>query len=239
MIHHTFLIKYAEIALKGKNRHLFEEALVQQIKYAVKKLDREYAVRRAQGRIYVDIEDDVSYDDDEVIDALGHVFGIVGICPIISLEDDDFEGICRAAVEHMGAEYPDREGLTFKVNARRARKDYFKDSMEINADVGEAILDAYPELRVDVHHPDINLYIEIRETISIYSKVIPGPGGMPVGTSGKGMLLHGDLRIRRFVQGMFRLAGVYMQKRESQAKTQNAGRKLSRKKRRFFVGSVN
>ena len=186
---HSFLIKYAEIALKGKNRHLFEEALVQQIKYAVKKLDHEYAVRRAQGRIYVDVQDDASYDDDEVIDALGHVFGIVGICPIIYLEDDDFEGICRAAVEHMGAEYPDRDGLTFKVNARRARKDYFKDSMEINADVGEAILDAYPELKVDVHHPDINLYIEVRETVSIYSRIIPGPGGMPVGTSGKGMLL--------------------------------------------------
>ena len=184
---YTYLIKYAEIALKGKNRHLFEEALVQQIKYALRPLDGEYSIRRMQGRIYADMEGNV--DGDEIVEALKHVFGIVGICPVINLEDDDFDGICKAAVEHMGTEYPEREGLTFKVMARRARKDYFKDSMEINADVGEAILDAYPELKVDVHHPDINLYIEVRETVSIYSRVIPGPGGMPVGTSGKAMLL--------------------------------------------------
>ncbi len=183
----SYLIKYAEIALKGKNRHLFEEALVQQIRYAVRPLGEEYAIRRAQGRIYVDMADDV--DEEDTIEALRHVFGIVGICPIDDPGDDDYEHILKAAVEHIGANYPDRNGLTFKVMARRARKDYFKDSMEINADAGEAILEAYPGMKVDVHDPEIKLYIEIRETVSIYSKVIPGPGGMPVGTSGKAMLL--------------------------------------------------
>ena len=182
----TFLIKYAEIALKGKNRASFEEALVNQIKYALKKIDGSYTVRRRQGRIYVDANDE--YDFDEVIDALSHVFGIVGICPMEELEDDDFDGICEAAIKHIDANYPDKN-FSFKVFARRTRKDYFKDSMEIGADVGAAILDAFPTLTVDVHKPDVTLYIEVRENINLYSKIIPGPGGMPIGTGGKAMLL--------------------------------------------------
>ena len=73
--------------------------------------------------------------------------------------------------------------------ARRARKNYPLDSMEINSEMGGVILDAYPEMTVDVHHPEIELTIEIREKIYIYSEIIPGPGGMPVGTNGKAMLL--------------------------------------------------
>ena len=77
----------------------------------------------------------------------------------------------------------------FKVNARRARKNYPKTSMEINCDLGERILEAFQNMKVDVHHPDIMLNVEIREQIYIYSQIIPGPGGMPVGTNGKAMLL--------------------------------------------------
>ena len=79
--------------------------------------------------------------------------------------------------------------ITFKVNARRARKNYPLKSMEINAAIGEALLKAFPEIRVDVHNPQVMLNIEIRKRINIYSETIPGPGGMPVGTAGKGMLL--------------------------------------------------
>ncbi|MBP5415353.1 MAG: tRNA 4-thiouridine(8) synthase ThiI, partial [Lachnospiraceae bacterium] len=78
---------------------------------------------------------------------------------------------------------------TFKVFARRSRKSYPKDSMQLNADIGEVLLNAFPELKVDVHNPDICLYVEIREKVYIYSQIIPGPGGMPVGTNGKAMLL--------------------------------------------------
>lgn len=183
---HTYLIKYAEIALKGKNRYLFEEALVRQIRYAMKRTGEEFTVRRAQGRIYVDVPEE--HDEDDVVTALQHVFGIVGICPVEKLTDDDFAGICEASVRHIDENYPDKN-ITFKVESRRARKDYPKNSMEINADVGEAILEAFPEIRVDVHDPDVLLYIEIREDVSIYSRVIPGPGGIPVGTGGKAMLL--------------------------------------------------
>ena len=77
----SFLIKYAEIAIKGKNRYLFEDALVSQINHALKKVDGEFLVRKEQGRIYVDTLSD--YDFDEVVEALKCVFGIVGICPVV------------------------------------------------------------------------------------------------------------------------------------------------------------
>ncbi len=182
----SFLIKYGEIAIKGKNRYLFEEALVKQIRYALQYIDGTFKVRRLQGRIYVDTLSD--YDYDEVIQALSHVFGIVGICPVVLIEDKGFDDLAKAVIDYLNQVYPDKN-LTFKVQARRARKNYPMDSMELNAALGEKILDAFPEMKVDVHHPDVLLCVEIREEINIYSKEIKGPGGMPVGTNGKAMLL--------------------------------------------------
>ncbi|MDE7252734.1 MAG: tRNA 4-thiouridine(8) synthase ThiI [Acetatifactor sp.] len=182
----AFLIKYAEIGIKGKNRHLFEDALVHQIKYALKKCEGQFLISKSQGRIYVDAQTEFDYD--EVVEHLQRVFGISGICPVVYVEDEGFEKLCDTIVGYIADVYPDRN-KTFKINARRARKDYPKESMEINADIGEAVLKAYPEMHVDVHNPDILLCIEVREKIYIYSEIIPGPGGMPVGTGGKAMLL--------------------------------------------------
>lgn len=182
----AFLIKYAEIGVKGKNRYLFEDALIHQIKFALKKCDGKFLISKTQGRIFVEAEGEFDYE--EAVEQLQHVFGISGICPMIYAEDEGFEKLCDTVVGYMGKVYPDRR-KTFKVNARRARKNYPKDSMEINADLGEAILNAYPEMTVDVHEPEIMLTVEIREKIYIYSEIIPGPGGMPVGTGGKAMLL--------------------------------------------------
>lgn len=181
----SFLIKYAEIGVKGKNRFLFEDALVRQINLSLKRIDGTFHVYKEVGRIYVDAED---YDYEEVIDALKHVFGIVGICPVVQIEDNGFEDLKEKVVAYMDEMYPDKK-ITFKVSARRARKNYPLNSMELNAAVGEAVLDAFPDIRVDVHNPEILLNIEIRQMINIYSETIPGPGGMPVGTAGKGMLL--------------------------------------------------
>lgn len=182
----AFLIKYAEIAIKGKNRYLFEDALVHQMKIALKKCDGKFLITKTQGRIFVEAEGEFDYE--ETVDALQHVFGIVGICPMIYVEDEGFEKLCETVVNYVDQVYPDKN-KTFKVHCRRARKDYPKESMEINADLGEVLLNAYPELRVDVHAPEILLNVEIREKIYIYSEIIPGPGGMPVGTGGKAMLL--------------------------------------------------
>lgn len=182
----AFLIKYAEIGVKGKNRYLFEDALVNQIKYTLKKCDGEFFVHKTQGRIYVDALTDFDYDD--TVAHLKRVFGISGICPVVYVEDEGFDKLCQDVITYIDQVYPDKN-KTFKVQARRARKNYPKDSMTINMDLGEALLKAYPSLHVDVHKPDILLNIEVREKIYIYSETIPGPGGMPVGTGGKAMLL--------------------------------------------------
>ena len=124
----SFLIKYAEIAIKGKNRYLFEDALVSQINHALKKVDGNFHVRKEQGRIYVDT--DGEYDYDETVGALKCVFGIVGICPVILVEDEGFDKLCEDIIAHIKQEYPDKR-FTFKVDARRARKNYPLQAMEI------------------------------------------------------------------------------------------------------------
>lgn len=182
----AFLIKYGEIGIKGKNRHLFEDALVHQIKYALKPVDGEFLITKEQGRIYIETLSD--YDYEETMESLQRVFGIVGICPVVQVEDEGFDKLAEDVIDYLNKRYPDKD-KTFKVNARRARKNYPMTSMELNAAMGEKILDAFPGMRVDVHNPDIMLNIEIRGKINIYSEIIPGPGGMPVGTNGKGMLL--------------------------------------------------
>ncbi len=182
----SFLIKYGEIGVKGKNRYLFEEALCQQIKYALKRCDGEFRLSRTPGRVFVDALSDFDYD--EVIENLQAVFGITGICPVVRLEDEGFEKLAGEVVRYMDTVYPDKH-ITFKVAARRSRKNYPKNSMELNEDLGEVLLDHFPELKVDVHTPQVTLTVEIREKIYLYSEIIPGPGGMPVGTAGKAMVL--------------------------------------------------
>lgn len=182
----AFLIKYAEIAIKGKNRHLFENALVKQIRYALKKAEGEFTVTKEMGRIYVFCDTD--YDYDEVVEKLTRVFGIVGICPVVIIDKCGVEELCDHVVKYVADVHPNST-QTFKVHSRRTDKGYPMESMDINRKLGEVILNAYPNMTVDVHNPDILLSVEIRAKIYIYSKVIPGPGGMPVGTNGKAMLL--------------------------------------------------
>lgn len=182
----AFLIKYGEIGIKGKNRYLFEDALVNQIKHTLKGVEGSFKVTKEQGRIYIEALE--AYDFQETTEALQRVFGIVGICPVVILEDEGFEKLAEDVVAYLKKQYPE-ENKTFKVHARRARKTYPMESMEINSEMGGRILEACPGMRVDVHNPDIMLNIEIRQKIYVYSEVIPGPGGMPIGTNGKSMLL--------------------------------------------------
>ena len=186
IMYKAFLIKYGEIGVKGKNRYLFEDALVRQTRYALKKTDGEFEVTKENGRIYATAVSD--FDFDEAVEALKTVFGIIGICPVVQIEDNGFDDLADTVIKYFDSAYPDKH-FSFKVNARRARKNYPMDSMEINMEMGGRLLDAFPELSVDVHNPDVLLQIEIRNKINIYSTEIPGPGGMPVGTAGKAMLL--------------------------------------------------
>ena len=182
----AFLIKYGEIGVKGKNRYLFEDALVRQIRFALENVEGEFVVSKENGRIYATAQTEFDYD--EVVEALKTVFGIIGICPVVQIEDNGFDDLAEHVIKYSDEAYPDKN-VTFKVDARRARKNYPMNSMEINMEMGGRILDAFPEMKVDVHKPQVLLQIEIRKHINIYSIEIPGPGGMPIGTAGKAMLL--------------------------------------------------
>ncbi|MDD3141434.1 MAG: tRNA 4-thiouridine(8) synthase ThiI, partial [Lachnospiraceae bacterium] len=182
----AFLIKYGEIGIKGKNRYIFEDALVRQMRFALQEVDGTFEVRKSQGRIYVECDGD--YDYEETIESLKRVFGIVGICPVVHVQNTTFEELKKDVVAYVKEVYPE-SNQTFKVHARRERKNYPKKSMEINCEIGEIILEECPGMKVDVHNPEVMIHVEVRELIYIYSEIIPGAGGMPVGTNGKAMLL--------------------------------------------------
>ena len=183
----AFLIKYAEIGVKGKNRYLFEDALIQQMKYALKPVG-EFSIRKESGRIFVDALEE--YDYDEAVDALSRVFGLSVIGPIIVEEENAFDHIQKVVCDYVEERYDDRR-FTFKVNVRRADKRYPMKSMEVAALLGEKLLDRFSAegMSVNVRQPDVYITVEIRDKVYIYSDEIPGPGGMPVGTGGRAMLL--------------------------------------------------
>lgn len=186
MQYHAFLIKYAEIGIKGKNRGIFEEQLIHQIGIALKRCRGHFTIDQTSGRLFVNCPEE--YDYDEVVDALSHVFGIWGICPTKIIPTVPLPELRKEAAAFFAEEYPDRH-VTFKVHAKRLGKKYPVESMEVDAQIGEEILTEFPETKVDVHHPQVQLNVELRERIYLYSHILPGPGGLPVGCSGKGMLL--------------------------------------------------
>lgn len=185
MNYRAFLIKYAEIGLKGKNRHVFENILCEQLRCHLKKLG-EFEVSREQGRIFVSCPE--QYDYEETVAELQKVFGVSGICPVVVIETTDWEKVTEAALSYVDGCYNDKT-FTFKVEAKRADKRYSITSPEMCAKLGEALLRRFPTLSVDVHEPQVRVTVEIRNKSYVYSHVIPGPGGMPVGSSGKAMLL--------------------------------------------------
>ena len=186
MQYQSFLIKYAEIGVKGKNRFLFEDALVAHIRHALKRLDGDFIVSKESGRIYATAQSE--FDFDEVVESLSHIFGIAAICPMVQVEDNGYEDLKQQVLTYVDQYYDDKH-FTFKVYARRGNKRYPVNSEQINRDLGEVILHTFPDTKVDVHKPEVMLYVEVRNKINIYSRIIPGPGGMPVGTNGKAMLL--------------------------------------------------
>lgn len=185
MEYKSFLIKYAEIGTKGKNRYVFEDVLCNNIKNHVAKYG-DFSIRREYGRIF--LEANSAYDFVDVVKELQKVFGIVGICPIVVEEHTDFDSIKEKAIAYMKECYGE-EKISFKVNTRRTNKAFPMTSMEVSSELGHFILEACGNTSVDVHKPDVLLNVEIREQVYIYSKTIKGAGGLPVGTNGKAMLL--------------------------------------------------
>jgi thiamine biosynthesis protein ThiI len=181
----AFLIKYAEIGLKGNNRFIFENALRDRIKEALNPLG-EFEVSKEQGRIFVECPD--GYDYEETVAAIKKVFGISSICPVAVIESSEWEALTQGVGDYVEAMYPDRN-FTFKVEAKRADKRYPYTSPEICIEMGAYLLKRFPEMKVDVHEPSVRLTVELRTKCYVYSIIIPGLGGMPVGTNGKAMLL--------------------------------------------------
>lgn len=182
----AFLVKYSEIGIKGKNRYIFENALRDQIKNALDLVEGEFSVTKEQGRIY--IEALTEYDYDETVEALTRVFGIAGIMPVMLIEDSTWDNLTKEVEEYVRKLYGDKE-FTFKVEAKRGNKQYPMNSPEICMELGGYLLEKFHNIKVDVHNPEVRINIEIRNKAYVYSTVIPGAGGMPVGTNGKAMLL--------------------------------------------------
>ena len=172
------MVRYGEIFLKGLNRPYFIRALVRKIRYALWGTGADVHVH--DGRILVR-----GFSDTEAcIDRVTRVFGVHSVTPAVEMPKEDFDAICDQAIEMV-------KGLkgTFKVNARRSDKRYPMNSPAINEEVGYRILNANPDLKVDVHNPEHLVNIEIRDMAYLYVKVIPAVGGMPVGTNGNATLL--------------------------------------------------
>lgn len=182
----AFLIKYSEIGIKGKNRYIFEDALRDRVAEKLEKCEGSFLVQRENGRIYVEAKGE--YDYDEVVCELTKCFGIAHICPVVLVEDKTFETVCKELVAHMREELGER-AFTFKVFAKRSDKNYELTSPEICREAGAYILEQMPNAKVDVHSPEVSVNVEIRHRAYVYVTSIKGPGGMPVGTSGRSMLL--------------------------------------------------
>ena len=181
-----FLLKYAEIGIKGKNRYKFENALCDQIRARLARIDGEYLVTREQGRIYVEASGD--FDFDEVIETLQRVFGLAAISPVEVIEDKSWDNLTKVVGDFVEKQY-ENCNFSFKVKSKRSDKHYQYTSPEVCIEMGAYLLNRFPELRVDVHSPEVYIWVEVRDKAYVYSKVYPGIGGMPLGTAGKGMLL--------------------------------------------------
>ena len=180
----VLLIRYDEIHLKGLNRPFFERKLIEGIKHSLSGLNA--TVHKEQGRIFV--YGIAAEDRDEAVDRLTRVFGVHSISPAVGVEKD-WNTIVAAARDITEKAIGSRERATFKCFCRRSDKGFFMNSEEINRELGHEMLEAFPNLSVDIREPEIKLCVEIREMAFIYAQEIMGAGGMPTGTAGLATLL--------------------------------------------------
>ena len=179
------LCKFGEIALKGLNKSNFESVLVKNVKRRLKRLG-DFDFHRAQSTLYV-YPLDSGIDMDEVLEELKRVFGIVKLCKALEV-GKSIESVLGDTMDYLGDALADVR--TFKVEAKRADKQFPYKSPEICAELGAKILETFPHLSVDVKHPDVTVTVEIREKYAFVNALkIDGAGGLPIGTSGRGMLL--------------------------------------------------
>jgi len=185
----ALLVKYGEIAIRGKNRYLFENQLIAAIRRNIDVLDIGHYIKKEQGRLVI-YNKRSETDVEALIERVKVVYGVLGVSPCIISDEQDFESVGKLSLEYFKAAYPTLpENTTFKVFAKRANKGYPMTSTEIGAGIGSIILEHYPHLKVAMKNPDVTLYVEFRNDAYIYSETIKGVGGLPAGSSGKGVLL--------------------------------------------------
>lgn len=177
-------VSMGEIALKGLNRGYFEDRLIKQIIKNIKDIGYE-KVYKELGKIYIEGNPE---DYPSMINRLKKVFGLVYISPCIRV-DKDIDEIKKAAILAMKVALERSQINTFKVDTNRSDKDFPLKSPEISRKMGGIILKEFKDIKVDVHNPDLYLYIDIKEHAYIYVERIKAYGGLPVGTNGKGLLL--------------------------------------------------
>jgi tRNA uracil 4-sulfurtransferase len=184
MTYDKLLLRFGEFTLKGKNRNRFERSVLNHIRSVLRpfpgaKIVKEY------GRLYVELNGE---SPEALIHVLKKVFGLVSISPV-RVCPSELDRIIETAVDFVGQKEL-ADPSTFKVNARRVWKQFPHSSQEMNHLVGSPLLRTYPQLKVKVKQPDMELRVEIRENETyLYYEVIPGAGGYPIGTNGKAMLL--------------------------------------------------
>lgn len=182
----VILARIGEIALKGLNRSVFERRLAVNIRKMISDLGPA-KVRWSQSRFYIEPEDN-TFMFEEALERLTGVFGLVSVSPAVVVPSEE-EAVFAEAVAQMEQEMENRTIHTFKVETKRGLKTFPLNSPAISAEAGGRILDAFPELTVDVKNPDVIIYIEVREQSYVYSQILPAPGGMPTGCNGKACLL--------------------------------------------------
>lgn len=180
------LIRYGEIMLKGLNRPFFENTLIGNIKRVLQGLGKS-KIKKKRGRIYIEPENE-GYDIQAAMNKLKNVFGIISISPALCVEND-FEEIKKCTLQITRETIDKGIGNSFKVETKRENKRFYMDSPEINRELGRYLLIELPELQVDVNNPSFVVQVEVRERTYIYTELIKGYGGLPVGTGGKAMLL--------------------------------------------------
>ena len=179
------LLKLGEMVLKGLNRSTFEHVLLKNIKRRMARIGK-FEIRSAQSTVYIIPQDD-TIDMDEAVEAVGKIFGVITFSRACECEKN-MDSILKTAAEYLA---PQLEMIqTFKVESKRADKSFPLKSPQISAELGGYLLEKFPHLRVDVHHPDLEITVEIRDFAAyVRGGVIPGAGGIPVGTGGRAAIL--------------------------------------------------
>lgn len=179
------LIKNGELALKGLNRCNFEDILIKNVKRRLRELG-EIEIRKSQSTIYIEPKSE-DFDFEEALERVSRIFGIAGFSRACVCEKS-LEDILSRSVEYLKTVVGNIN--TFKVEAKRADKRFPLTSPEICREVGGVLLDAYPHLKVDVHYPELTVYVEIRDYAAyVRAEQIKGAGGLPVGTAGTASIL--------------------------------------------------